>query len=584
MKTRFLIILLLAVFCAGLAAQSTASEIAALAASETVTWAQAARYILQASNVLVTANPNDAFWHAAIRKWLPYNAEPDETARIDGVSLLIMEAFNLRGGAMYSISGNQHYAYHELINMGVITGTVDRFRMITGEQLVLFTGNLLAIKDEEQRIAALFAEERLAREKKDVLQPDTFNFRIFTDQLTAVHSYSNNNIYEYRAKITPSITFLLSDKGNFNISLGLTAGFDDFFYDDNESLYSILELLQTDLYLRFGDIGFRVGRFHYSDPMKFVADSLFDGVQLFYYPSDGGLFSFGAWFTGILYKKTANIMMTESERMYYYTPIDRDNFLGTYFATNRFLLSFDWEHPSVIDFLHLNATVNWQIDGTSSDLRERLNSQYFSLRAAMEYEDFYFVAGGSIGTFFSIVGDDLTNFKFVDFDRFSLAAELGIYYIISSQNDSVVSFTLTFGTGNVLLFRFTEKGSGLPFYPYVPLTTSFYGKIYQPTISGLTLFKVDYKTNLNHLWGMNFTAAYYIRNDETIYPGNIYGDDLGAGENFLGAEVYTQIIFNPFSDLQYNLGIGAFIPKLGNNWPDAKTKVRVSLTTLFYLH
>jgi len=584
MKTRIFTILLLFVLCGALSAQSAASEMETLLASETITWAQAARFVLQASEVLVTSNEEDAFWYAAIRKWLPTNAQPGDTARIDGIALLLMRSFNIHGGVMYTVLGNSHYAFRELVYRDIIHGRTDRYQMITGEQLVSFTGRILDKIENDEMAALLYADERLALEKRHELIPDSFDFGILFNQFAAGYLIKADDVnddsesfFEYRANLTPRVSFILGDIGTFYISLGLSAGYDD-------SFYHVYELLRTEMFFRFGDLGFRVGRFNYSDPMKFVANSLFDGIQVTH-TSHRGQFGIGTWFSGAVYKKNADIMMTAAEIEYYNEPIDRDDFFNTYFAPPRFLFAFDWEHPSIGGLVHLSTAATWQFDGTAVDMDQKFHTQYYTVRAAIPFNDFMFTAGGSIGNFISVLGDSIASATFIGFDRFSLAAGLGVNYTIPSKFHSMVSFNLNFGSGEALLFRFTKDASGLPFYAFVPVTTQYYGEIFKPTLTGYTIFKLEYSARFIEALGASVSGSYFIRHDVNASPGNLVMDgDVGFGESFMGAEINTQVVFSPFSDVRYILGVGAFMPALGNNWPDAKSIWRISIRTTFGLY
>lgn|GEM_PF-3859303 len=99
-------ICLLFVFGAGsVAAQSAAEEIETLLAAQAVTYAQAARFVLDAAEAAAFDSPAQAFAFALQRNWLPAGASPDTPARLDGVSLLLMRSFDLRGGILFTITG-----------------------------------------------------------------------------------------------------------------------------------------------------------------------------------------------------------------------------------------------------------------------------------------------------------------------------------------------------------------------------------------------------------------------------------------------------------------------------------------------
>lgn len=136
--------ILLFVFCAGnLSAQSTAEEIETLMSTGAVTYAAAARFLLQASDTSIPDN-NEAFNYATQQKWLPKKAVGDKTARLDAICLLLMRSFNIKGGLFYSITKSPHYAYRELVHKRIIQGRTDPAMQVSGEQLLFITGRVLS--------------------------------------------------------------------------------------------------------------------------------------------------------------------------------------------------------------------------------------------------------------------------------------------------------------------------------------------------------------------------------------------------------------------------------------------------------
>ncbi|MDR0290093.1 MAG: OmpA family protein [Treponema sp.] len=132
-----------------LPAQSTAAELESLLSADTVTYAQAARFLLEASDTLITRDAQEAFSYAMDQGWLPRNASPDDAARLDGVSLLLMQSFGIKGGIMYSRIRNPHYAYRELAYKNIILGRSDPSMNITGGRLLFITSRILTWQEEE---------------------------------------------------------------------------------------------------------------------------------------------------------------------------------------------------------------------------------------------------------------------------------------------------------------------------------------------------------------------------------------------------------------------------------------------------
>ena len=138
--------LLLFTFCLALAFQAfaqTAGEMDAILASQGVSYDQAARFVLQAADV-ANLSSSEAFSFTQEQKWLPASASSGEQARLDSLSLLIMRAFEMKGGLLYSVTKSPHYAYRELMYKGIIVGRVDPHMAVSGEELLFILGRVLS--------------------------------------------------------------------------------------------------------------------------------------------------------------------------------------------------------------------------------------------------------------------------------------------------------------------------------------------------------------------------------------------------------------------------------------------------------
>jgi len=129
--------------------QSTAAEIETLLSAKKITYAQASRFILEAANVLVTDNHEEAFNYAVQQNWLPKKVASNDSAKLDNISLLLMQSFNTRGGIMYSITKKPHYAYRELTYLNVIRNRSDPSMFVSGEQLLYYVNRILAGQDSQ---------------------------------------------------------------------------------------------------------------------------------------------------------------------------------------------------------------------------------------------------------------------------------------------------------------------------------------------------------------------------------------------------------------------------------------------------
>ena len=125
----------------------TAQKVENLLNEPAITWAAAAVFALEAANIETFSNPDDAFRYAMDRKWLPKNISADGKARLDGVALLLIEAFTIKSGFFYSMTKNPHYAYRELVYKQVIRGRTDPEMFVSGEQFLIIVNRILSIKE-----------------------------------------------------------------------------------------------------------------------------------------------------------------------------------------------------------------------------------------------------------------------------------------------------------------------------------------------------------------------------------------------------------------------------------------------------
>jgi hypothetical protein len=131
----------------------TAVRLEALLNTPALTWSAAAAFVLEAAGSLDTAGSmsgGDAFQFASERKWLPKNAAPEDTARLNGIALLLMRSFELKGGIFYSLTKSPRHAYRELAYKGFIRGDTDPGMTVSGRQLLLIISRILSVKEKNE--------------------------------------------------------------------------------------------------------------------------------------------------------------------------------------------------------------------------------------------------------------------------------------------------------------------------------------------------------------------------------------------------------------------------------------------------
>jgi len=127
-----------------------AEDIDALLSMDSISYEQAAWFILGAADAPdFSGGPAEAFAYAAERKWLPAKAAPDGMAKLDGISLLIMQSHNINGGFMYKLTKGPRYAYRELVYLNVIQGRTDPQMAVSGDLLLFVLTRVLYFQEDQ---------------------------------------------------------------------------------------------------------------------------------------------------------------------------------------------------------------------------------------------------------------------------------------------------------------------------------------------------------------------------------------------------------------------------------------------------
>jgi hypothetical protein len=179
----------------------------------------------------------------------------------------------------------------------------------------------------------------------------------------------------------------------------------------------------------------------------------------------------------------------------------------------------------------------------------------------MPYKSFVFELGGS----FETAQSEDSNIAF--------AWDLGVLWTLPSSLSSRLSFTGHFASGS----------TGGDVGAFVPVTGKFYGNVLKVKLSGISLLSLDYTVRFTESFGMNLTASHFVRNDQgtyIAYPVNI-AENSGWS---LGTELFALFVWNPFSDLHLNLGVGTFLPSLGDVNPKEKTQWCIELTAILSIY
>jgi hypothetical protein len=355
------------------------------------------------------------------------------------------------------------------------------------------------------------------------------------DQDAEYSGSGNDTAFAYKGIAIPRITGLLGNTGDFYFSAG--------FSYKNDPWVFVPELLRTDLCWHFSGGEFSVGRMEYDDPIGYIASGLFDGAR-FSQNTDAGEFSIGVWYTGFLYKKRANIEMTDKEYAANNTAIKYKEFFNTYFAPRRVLAAIDWEHKGLGD----RAIARFSLLGQFDLSKEKLNSQYLAGKLIIPFGGFSFDLGGC---FELIEANKQTGSAFAAEAAFAWRNPAH-YFSLGAKYSSAGSDTLA---------------------AFLPLTTNTQGQILKPKLSEITIISLNYTARLHETFAIGFYPAYFILNDS----------ESVKDKRMSGGEIFGAFYWSRAPDISINLGGGAFLPSLGNIAPNEKANWRVELNVVLSL-
>jgi len=383
------------------------------------------------------------------------------------------------------------------------------------------------------------------------------DFGLILNQSAGFGGAGNDTAFDYEAVFVPRFSMLIGDYGDLFLSASVKAAY------ENEEWSILPELLRNEFIWNFGGSDLHLGRMAFNDPMNIAAAGLFDGVRLSRHTMTG-TFGVGLWYTGLLYRNRANIVMTSDDSAAMNEELDWGDFFNTYFASRRLITALYWDHPSFAELLRLNVALIGQVDLNGRD--RAYHNQYLIAKVSFPYERFIIELGGALETAQAVNGGS------ADF-YIALAGDIGFHWMPPADFHNMLSLTGRFTSGSA------GSGGGSAF---TPITAMSYGEILQAEIPGLSIISLSYTARLHRTFSVGLTASHFIRSDAetyTAYPLNGEPSD----NYFLGTEFFGRFIWSPVSDVSLNLGAGAFLPSLGNVATDADTRWRVEMAVTLAL-
>jgi hypothetical protein len=123
----------------------TAVELDIMLQTQAVSCAQAAKFVLASGGDAAAANVStqNAFDLALSRGWLAGGTKPDDKITLDKLSFLMLKAYNVKGGLMYSLMPGPRYAYKTMVSRDFIQGAASPGMNVSGERFLLILGKVL---------------------------------------------------------------------------------------------------------------------------------------------------------------------------------------------------------------------------------------------------------------------------------------------------------------------------------------------------------------------------------------------------------------------------------------------------------
>jgi hypothetical protein len=350
----------------------------------------------------------------------------------------------------------------------------------------------------------------------------------------------------YGLKLTPWASLTLPN----NLFLYLSASFTGQY--ELEKWKPVFEADRFELTWRpRSNIFVEAGRFFYTDPLEIVAAGLFDGAAVSLGLGEKRL-SLGAFYTGLLYKKTANIIMTSRDALDYADP-DR------YFAPPRLFVSAFYAMPGLISWRDaLTAGLIVQFDLRNED-RTKLHTQY----AALQYfwnplDALTFNLGGVFG---------LAQREGAD-PEYNYALSLRGDWALPTKMNDQLSLRLRYASG--LADNNDAQGA------FTPITNISQSGAFGVSFSGLMALSLI--TTLRPLEELSIVKEtnFLMRTDLATFAAE--GLDPDSKSHLLGLEMRLSLVWTPFSDLGLSAGGGLFLPLEGGAfYDDAPPKWNISL-------
>ena len=342
------------------------------------------------------------------------------------------------------------------------------------------------------------------------------------------------------------------EKAELYISAGFNAKIADksYFAPELFQLYFFMPALPGKTALSF-----KVGRFAWQDATGFIAKGSFDGADILFTLGKINL-GVNALYTGFLFKDSAEINVSPTDKKDYSANFKWSEFQDTYSAPRRLLTSLYGEFPGFPlgrGRSYAGFIAQFDLCGAT----ERFSTQYLLLRHIFSVKTFDLNVSGAL---------EFENTK-ADGVRPAFAFSLEGGYQLPTAIADRLSLGLSWSSGET-------SGTGA-FFPVTKEARSF---VLKPVLCGMMIINANYHARFIPSLSMELGGSYFIRTDVTSFTAPSLNDDAYP----LGLELNASVLWVPLSDLSFSFKGGAFLPQTGSAWTDnAPVLWRITLGTVF---
>ncbi len=93
-----------------------------------------------------SASLAEAFEKVNANSWIKPGTGADSPVTVEDLSYLLMRAFKIKGGLMYTLFPSRRYALRELIARGIVNGSGGKNRIVSGEEAMGIIAKASAVK------------------------------------------------------------------------------------------------------------------------------------------------------------------------------------------------------------------------------------------------------------------------------------------------------------------------------------------------------------------------------------------------------------------------------------------------------